>query len=224
MKIEGIINSRPLSYLNSDDVEEPLTPSHLLVGCRILNLLDNLAHYDEEGDAEFEVTDEVLQRRTKHLSNVLNHFWRRWSTEYLLELRDAHRQKHPTSTSSTVGVGDIVLVYDQDHPRGFWKMAKVQKLITGRDGQTRGAVLKVANRNGKRATLQRPVQCIYPLGVTQSETFDDEPEAPDDVQNPELEENRGTEPPTRPQRNSAMKSRNHVRAWTSELMAEDERD
>ena len=139
----------------------------------------------------------------------------------MLELRDAHRQKHPTSAVPTVGVGAIVLVHDQDHPRGFWKMAKVQKLITGRDGQTRGAVLKVANRNGKHATLQRPLQCIYPLRVTQSKAFD-EPEAPDDAQNPELEEDCGTEPPC-PQRNSAMKSHNRVRAWTSELMG-DERD
>ena len=28
--IVEIINSRPISYLESDDVEEPLTPSHLL--------------------------------------------------------------------------------------------------------------------------------------------------------------------------------------------------
>ena len=169
VEIEGILNSRPISYLNSDDVEEPLTPSHLLVGRRILNLPDNLICYEEAGDEEFEVTSKVLQRRAKHLSNVLNHFWRRWSKEYLLELRDTHRQKYSTSTSTTVKVGDVVLVHDQDHPRGFWKMAKVQKLITGRDGQTRGAVLKVANKNGGHSTLQRPVQRIYPLGVTQSE-------------------------------------------------------
>ena len=84
VEIEGILNSRPISYLNSDDIEELLTPSHLLVGRRILNLPDNLAHC-EEGDEEFEVTNEVLQRRAKHLSNVLNHFWRRWSKEYLLD-------------------------------------------------------------------------------------------------------------------------------------------
>ena len=144
-------------------MEEPLTP-HLLVGCRILNLPDNLVHYEEAGDEEFEVTSEVLQRRAEHLSNVLNHFWR-WSKDYLLELRDAHRQ---TSTLTTVKVGDVVLVHNQDHPRGFWKTAKGKKLITRRDGQTRGAVSKVVNKNGRHSTLQRPVQRIYPLGVTQT--------------------------------------------------------
>ena len=37
-EVEGILNSRPLTYISSDDVEEPLTPSHLLTGFRILNL------------------------------------------------------------------------------------------------------------------------------------------------------------------------------------------
>ena len=89
-EIERIINSRPISYLSSDDVEEPLTPSHLLVGHRILNLPDHLNYHEEDGDEEFEITDETLQRKTKHLSSVLNHFWKRWSKEYLIELRDAH--------------------------------------------------------------------------------------------------------------------------------------
>ena len=30
MEIELIINSRPLSYMTSSDLEEPLTPSHLI--------------------------------------------------------------------------------------------------------------------------------------------------------------------------------------------------
>ena len=75
VEIEGI-NSRPISYLNSGDTEEPLTPSYLLVGRRILNLPDNLTYFEEEGDEDFEVTDETLQRRAKHLSSVLNHFWK----------------------------------------------------------------------------------------------------------------------------------------------------
>ena len=45
VEIESIINSRPLTFLNSDDTEEPLTPSHLMVGRRILSLPDNLTHF-----------------------------------------------------------------------------------------------------------------------------------------------------------------------------------
>ena len=38
VEIESIINSRPLSYISAGDTEEPLTPSHLLLGRRVLNL------------------------------------------------------------------------------------------------------------------------------------------------------------------------------------------
>ena len=31
-EVEVIVNSRPLSYLSKEDIEEPLTPSHLLIG------------------------------------------------------------------------------------------------------------------------------------------------------------------------------------------------
>ena len=31
-EIECVINSRPLTYVSAGDTEEPLTPSHLLVG------------------------------------------------------------------------------------------------------------------------------------------------------------------------------------------------
>ena len=38
-EVEMILNSRPLTHLSSDDVEEePLTPSHLLLGYRVLSL------------------------------------------------------------------------------------------------------------------------------------------------------------------------------------------
>ena len=33
VEIEAIINALPLSYVSTEDMEEPLTPSHLLCGC-----------------------------------------------------------------------------------------------------------------------------------------------------------------------------------------------
>ena len=119
--------------------------------------------------------------------------------------------------------GDLVLVHDQDHPRGFWKMARVQSLITGKDGVVRGAVLKVASKSGPPTTLQRPLQLLYPLeissnfpttnvtgsegGSTGQRTASSEA--------PEQEE----EPPAspRPQREAAIQGRRLVRQWcTSE--------
>ena len=33
-----ILNSRPLSYVSSEELEEPQTPSHLLLGFRVIRL------------------------------------------------------------------------------------------------------------------------------------------------------------------------------------------
>ena len=43
-EIEAVLNSRPLSYVSGNDMEEPITPSHLIVGRRILDLPDILAY------------------------------------------------------------------------------------------------------------------------------------------------------------------------------------
>ena len=38
VEVEGTLNSRPLTYVSSDDPQEPLRPSHLMYGRRILSL------------------------------------------------------------------------------------------------------------------------------------------------------------------------------------------
>ena len=40
-EVEMIIHSRSLLYISGDDIESPLSPSHLIIGKRMLNLPDN---------------------------------------------------------------------------------------------------------------------------------------------------------------------------------------
>ena len=120
-------------------------------------------HRDVQHD--FEVTSKHLTRRFVYLNRVLNDFWRRWRTEYLLELREAHRHGFKTNNVTPVGVGDVVLVHDDNSPRGFWKIALVRSLIVGRAGRVRGAVLKVGSADSRESLLQRPLQRLYPLEI-----------------------------------------------------------
>lgn len=60
-----IVNSRPISYVSSSDLEEPW--SHLLIGRRLLSLPDNLC-YNWEEDYETETTPEILTKRMKFLN------------------------------------------------------------------------------------------------------------------------------------------------------------
>ena len=48
MEVECVLNSRPLTYVSSDDTEEPLTPSHWLTGRRVLSIPDEVATAEED--------------------------------------------------------------------------------------------------------------------------------------------------------------------------------
>ena len=89
-EVEMIINSHPLSYVTPDDLKEPLTPSHFLTGKRTMSIPDGIST-DQNWDDDIQITIPELSRHMRHLNSVLNHFWKRWKREYLLELRESHR-------------------------------------------------------------------------------------------------------------------------------------
>ena len=139
-EVEMIVNSRPLSNLSTEDIEEPHTPSHLITGRRLMSLQDG--PYNRDIDDTIEVNQNTLTKRMVYLSRVLDHFWGRWKKDYLLELRNSHRHtpyKHP---ADPINIGDIVIVQETDQPRRFWRLAKIEDLITGSDGQVRGARIR----------------------------------------------------------------------------------
>ncbi|XP_065902306.1 uncharacterized protein [Dysidea avara] len=163
-EVEMIINSRPLSFVSSEDVEEPLTPSHLIVGRRILSLPDSsFQHVVNDSDYNVQVTHDSLSRRMDHLNKVLNHFWKRWKTEYLLQLRECHRYSGNGTNDDVLQEGQVVLMHNESSPRGFGKMVRIHELIRGGDGLVRGAVLKVPSRDTQPTLLRRPLKCLYPL-------------------------------------------------------------
>ena len=45
---ECVLNYRPLTYVSSKDIEEPLTPSHLMTGRRLLSIPDEITVDEEE--------------------------------------------------------------------------------------------------------------------------------------------------------------------------------
>ena len=161
-EVEMVVNSRPLSYVSTEDAEEPLTPSHLLTGRRVLSLPDSTLYHELHEDVEF--TPEALNRRMDYLNTTLNHFWKRWKTEYLLELRESHRYgKRVDSSGSNLSEDDVVLMHSDSKLRGFWKLAKIYRLIKGHDGLVRGAIVRVPTKDGKTTLPRRPLKCLYPL-------------------------------------------------------------
>ena len=78
-EVEMIMNSRP-SFVSMDDLEEPLTQSHLMIGRRLLSLPE-VASHDESRSCES--THSEMNKRMKHLNFTLEQFWTRWKREYL---------------------------------------------------------------------------------------------------------------------------------------------
>ena len=219
-EIESIINSRPLSYVSAGDTEEPLTPSHLLIGRRVLNLPDHLGHLCDPGDEDFDIDSTQLTRRTKHLSNTLNHFWKRWRSEYLAELRESHRHLLKKSRGKPqVSVGDVVIVHEEGLARGFWKLGRIQSLMIGQDGKTRGATIRLAAKN-RSTSLNRPLRLLYPLEIdSSSESMD----APQKARESEKQDENAERPicRPRPRRAAAQKSEEKRRLWMKDLTEDD---
>ena len=212
VEVEGILNSRPLTYVSTEELEEPLTPSHLLVGHRIFNMPQ--PNYSGDEDNENDVPATGLTQRFKYLNTVLTHFWNRWRKEYLSELREGHRYSRKNGGNKIkIAVGDVVLVHDQDLPRTLWRLAVVERLIEGTDGEIRAAEIRV--KSGKQASslFRRSVQHLYPLELNQAQ----------DVLPPSIAvtvEQDATLPPPpepRPRRTAAQRAGQRIRAMCSEL-------
>ena len=155
VEIEGIVNSRPLTYIYDDSVEEILTPSHLLLGRRLLS------KFEEDFDDGNEVDNTVLTKRMKHLKSLSESFWSRFKEEYLLELRAQHVQGN--DPSRTPEIGEIVVVEGKSK-RNSWKLGKIVSFLVGSDGRRRSAVLKTFD--GERGRyIKRPIERLYPVEV-----------------------------------------------------------
>ncbi|XP_068742560.1 uncharacterized protein [Montipora capricornis] len=153
VEIEGILNSRPLTYVD-DELRSLLTPSQLVIGRRLLSK-------EEKTPSEAPQTRSELSRPAKYLTTVLSQFWRRWQKEYLTELR-VHHNCQLKNRQPTVNVGDVVCIHNDRTPRLFWNMGVVKALITGRDGFHRAAVVRT--RSGDRVIdVTRPLKKLFPV-------------------------------------------------------------
>ena len=70
VQIEAVLNAGPLTYLYTDSIKEALTPLHLVISRRILNLPDTLPNEDED----FNITDTATCSHQIYLSQVLTHY------------------------------------------------------------------------------------------------------------------------------------------------------
>ncbi|XP_031560001.1 uncharacterized protein LOC116296171, partial [Actinia tenebrosa] len=118
IKVEAVINSRPLTAVSDDHRDlSPITPAHLTIG-RALESLPSPTKDDLESSTKGTVT------RYLYLQRLLNHYWKRWEKEYLHNLTTRVKWK---TTEPPVQVGDIVLVSEDNVSRLKWPLGRVEK-------------------------------------------------------------------------------------------------
>ena len=164
IEIEAVINCRPLCYLYSDEAEEVLTPSHLILGRRLLSPRCYLP---------VKISDEnerTMNNRLKYLNSLISHYETKWKKEYLTELREFHKN-HNRLPAKQINVGDVVLIEEEGLPRCRWRLGKVHELMKSKDGYIRGCRLRVYNENRKLSFLNRPVNklCFFEVACADDE-------------------------------------------------------
>ncbi|GFX36549.1 integrase catalytic domain-containing protein [Trichonephila clavipes] len=112
IEIEGVLSSRPLTYIFSEFNEpEPLTPSHMILGRRVNSLPPARLNFDSNLS-----NMKVLIKEFNYRERLLNMFWTKWPKEYIFMLKSAHCVK-PTGEIKEFKIDDVVLINDEKFPR-----------------------------------------------------------------------------------------------------------
>eukprot|EP00795_Rhopilema_esculentum_P005097 gene5097-214_t len=134
---------------------------------------------DRTSCGEEETGSEVLKlsKRSRYLASVIDKFRKSWKREYLTSLREFHNCGKQTTLG--INIGDIVYVHESKLPRQRWRMAKVTKLLPGKDGVVRAVELLTSNSAKKHITIKRPIQKLYPIEIrSSSEVTEQDSEEP----------------------------------------------
>ena len=152
-QVEACLNSRPLlpTTSHNQDGLATLTASHFL-------LYSSPTAYPE--DPRLPDRPDLL-RKWNHCQTVVQHFWQRWSREYLQNLQSRSKWQ---STSPNLQEGDIVMLRPEKAFKCHWPLARVTAVFPGQDGLVRVAEIRTASGTYRRpvvklSLLHRPAHC-----------------------------------------------------------------
>lgn len=148
-QVAAVLNSRPLAPLSDDtDNLEALTPAHFLIGEPMI----------QPCGANVQAKPTNRLRYFAQRQAMAQHFWKRWSEEYLHQLQ--HRPKWQQAAKN-IGVGELVLVRQENIAPTVWPLARVVAVHPGKDGCVRNVTIRTTN-----GELCRPIQKLVHLPTT----------------------------------------------------------
>ncbi|CAB0010986.1 unnamed protein product, partial [Nesidiocoris tenuis] len=150
-RIESILNSRPLEDIspNGSDNIEYLTPGHFLI-------LRPMNSAPPNAPDPFQ-TSSSLQGQYRHVMELANHFWKRWSMEYITSQQTLLKWNQPDSKFPPK-VGQVVIIKEDNLPPLSWKLGRIISLFPGPDNVSRVAEVKTSD-----GISCRPLRKLCPL-------------------------------------------------------------
>ncbi|XP_024882812.1 uncharacterized protein LOC112461708, partial [Temnothorax curvispinosus] len=132
-EIEAILNSRPLVPLTSDPNDLGyLSPGHFLVGSPLNSFpARNLTDVNTNKLLRWQVVEQMRQ-----------HFWHRWSSEYLNSLQERHKWK--MSKGQQLKLDQLVLIKQQGVAPLQWITGRIEDIHLGSDGLARSAKVRTS--------------------------------------------------------------------------------
>ena len=82
----------------------------------------------------------------------------RWRKEYLINLKENHKIKLQKLNRPQIPLKDVVIVEEDRQSRPVWRVGIVEELLQEKEGQIRGAKVRVPKTN---SILKRPVNKLY---------------------------------------------------------------
>jgi hypothetical protein len=139
--IEACLNSQPITPLPESPSElEALTPGHFLIGSDRCE------------------TKENRLSQWQRVEQIRQHFWKRWSQEYLTELQ--HRTKWKITNQQHLSAGTIVLVQEDNLPPLQWRLGRIEALHPSKD-----KLVRVVSAKTKVDSFKSAVQKISVLPI-----------------------------------------------------------
>ena len=168
-EIESLINARPITWLYNDpDEGTPISPSDLLHG-RPFVQFPPLHEQRIEGKLP-----QMCRGRLRYMEKLKSSWWSRWQKEYCADLRQTHSNIKVSNKSKIAVPGDVVLVRNENLPRGSWKLGRISGVKAGRDDQIRAAHVEIVHppkkakaidKKYKKKELNRSPTHLVPLEI-----------------------------------------------------------
>jgi hypothetical protein len=144
-EVENLINSRPIAWMSADSVDPPaLTPNDFIRPSTFLG---------PSLEGQYEDRDLILRKQWRQAQRMADHFWQRWSREYMPNL---NKRDKWTQDVRSVQVDDVVVVIDDQQPRNLWMKGIIFGVHPGADQVVRVVDVKTKNGVFRRPPSGRP--------------------------------------------------------------------